>query len=176
MANRDKQAFQVFDCHKLGQEFCNWFYSRLNSQNPASGQERIAWEPEMFWDDVKFSFLHDDCFEEYIGDKCVNEKLLEMTKEQNLTFTPELDSDRFKCVNSRHGLVVVAVTGVISKNDYSTVFRQIFGLIKCPSTGKYKIKTINLRVQNMNPSCVPLIQYTTEQLQDFKIQSAQQYL
>ncbi|KAM4045690.1 uncharacterized protein ACNLHF_009543 [Anomaloglossus baeobatrachus] len=167
-----------FDCHKLGQEFCQWFFPLLNSQNSAHGEERLAWDhPHMFWNDAIFSIVYVNSKEQYTGDECVSSKLLEMTQKDKLIFTPTLDSKRFKCVNSRHGQVVVAVTGILSCTDTCSkvVFDQIFGLIKCPSTFKYKIKSMALKVYNMNSlnigqtSHVPPLQYSTEQLQDFNM-------
>ncbi|XP_073526908.1 uncharacterized protein [Phyllobates terribilis] len=178
VSKRDKQPFQLFDCHQLGQDFCNWFFSLLNCQNPDHGQERLAWDPLMFWNDVTLFFTNtnENSHERYNGDECVSSKLLEMMQKEKLIFTPVLDSERFKCVNSRHGLVVVAVTGIISCTDKgSNVFNQIFGLIKCPSTGNYKIKSMTLKLGNMNPLNsvpnfhVPPLEYTTEQLQDFQL-------
>ncbi|XP_077155524.1 uncharacterized protein LOC143817947 [Ranitomeya variabilis] len=176
VSKREKQPFQLFDCHKLGQDFCQWFFPLLNSQNPAHGQERLAWDPQMFWNDVTFLIRNENSLESYTGDECVNSKLFEMMQEEKLTFTPVLDSERFKCANSRHGLVVVAVTGIMSRTDKcSSVFNQIFGLIKCPSTDKYKIKSMNLKVDNMNYLSslhnvpVPPLEYTSEQLQDFHL-------
>ncbi|XP_044140451.1 circadian locomoter output cycles protein kaput-like [Bufo gargarizans] len=176
VTNRGKQPFPVFDCHELGQQFCQWFYSHLNAQNPSPGQEKPHWDPNILWKDVIFSIVHDNSFDKYTGDECVSSKLLEMTQYQKLTFTPIPDSKRLSCVNSKHGLVVVAVTGVITNSDNcSRVFNQIFGLIRCPSTGNYKIKSIYLRIDNWDPLIsghklhVPPLQYTTEQLQEYKI-------
>ncbi|XP_075710576.1 uncharacterized protein LOC142743575 isoform X2 [Rhinoderma darwinii] len=168
VVNRGKQLSQIFGCHELGVEFCKFFYSRLNSQNPSHGQERLDWGPNHFWDDAILSIYHGNSFEKYTGGECVSSKLLEMTQEQKLTFIPALDSERFKCVNSKHGLVVVAVTGVISSNNNNSgVFNQIFGLIKCPCTNNYKIKSMNLHFIEYKFQ-VPPLQYTTEQLQEFK--------
>ncbi|XP_040279191.1 uncharacterized protein LOC120994586 [Bufo bufo] len=176
VTNRGKQPFPVFDCHELGQQFCQWFYSQLNAQNPSPGQEKPHWDPNILWKDVIFSIVHDNSFDKYTGDECVSSKLLEMTQDQKLKFTPMPDSERLSCVNSKHGLVVVAVTGVITNSDNcSGVFNQIFGLIRCPSTGNYKIKSIYLRIDNWDPLIsghklqVPPLQYTTEQLQEYKI-------
>ncbi|XP_069800736.1 uncharacterized protein [Dendropsophus ebraccatus] len=171
VANRDKKPSQLFECYELGQEFCKWFYSRLNAQNPSHGQERLDWTTDMFWDEVKFVFVHGNNHEEYIGVECVSPKLLEMSQREKLTFTAKLDSERFKCVNSKHGLVVVAVTGVVSNNDnFSGIFSQKFGLIKCPSLGTYRIRSIYLEVDFIfdHNSHVPPLQYTTEELQEFK--------
>ncbi|XP_066457609.1 probable basic-leucine zipper transcription factor Q [Eleutherodactylus coqui] len=174
VTNRDKPPFHLFDCHELGQRFCEWFYNLLNSQTRSHEQERISWEPDMFWNDATFSFVDGISYERYSGNECVSSKLLEMAQQQKLTFTPRLDSERFKCVNSRHGLVMVAVTGIMINKDYcSRVFNQIFGLIKCPSSNTYKIKSIYLKVDNMSPLIskhgfhVPPLGYTTEELQDF---------
>lgn len=42
-----------FDPKILGQQFCQWFYQLLNSQNPSLGHQAQDWGPQHFWPDVK---------------------------------------------------------------------------------------------------------------------------
>lgn len=42
-----------FNPQTLGQQFCQWFYQLLNSQNPSLGHQPQDWGPQHFWPDVK---------------------------------------------------------------------------------------------------------------------------
>lgn len=42
-----------FNPQILGQQFCQWFYQLLNSQNPSLGHQPQDWGPQHFWPDVK---------------------------------------------------------------------------------------------------------------------------
>lgn len=46
-----------FDPVVLGQQFCQWFFQLLNSQNPSLGQQPQDWGPQHFWPDVKLRLL-----------------------------------------------------------------------------------------------------------------------
>lgn len=46
-----------FDPLALGQQFCQWFFQLLNSQNPSLGQQPQDWGPQHFWPDVKLRLL-----------------------------------------------------------------------------------------------------------------------
>ncbi len=46
-----------FDPLVLGQQFCQWFFQLLNSQNPSLGQQPQDWGPQHFWPDVKLRLL-----------------------------------------------------------------------------------------------------------------------
>lgn len=46
-----------FDPMVLGQQFCQWFFQLLNSQNPSLGQQPQDWGPQHFWPDVKLRLL-----------------------------------------------------------------------------------------------------------------------
>lgn len=46
-----------FDPMVLSQQFCQWFFQLLNSQNPSLGQQPQDWGPQHFWPDVKLRLL-----------------------------------------------------------------------------------------------------------------------
>lgn len=46
-----------FDPLALGQQFCQWFFKLLNSQNPSLGQQPQEWGPQHFFPDVKLRLL-----------------------------------------------------------------------------------------------------------------------
>lgn len=53
----DSSAEVGFDPLVLGQQFCQWFFQLLNSQNPLLGQQPQNWGPQHFWPDVKLHLL-----------------------------------------------------------------------------------------------------------------------
>lgn len=55
--SRDMKGDVGFDPLVLGQQFCQWFFQLLNSQNPSLGQQPQDWGPQHFWPDVKLRLL-----------------------------------------------------------------------------------------------------------------------
>lgn len=53
----NKVAEVGFDPLALGQQFCQWFFQLLNSQNPSLGMQPQDWGPQHFWPDVKLRLL-----------------------------------------------------------------------------------------------------------------------
>ena len=53
----DVKTAASFDPLVLGQQFCQWFFQLLNSQNPSLGQQPQDWGPQHFWPDVKLHLL-----------------------------------------------------------------------------------------------------------------------
>ncbi|XP_020666741.2 uncharacterized protein C3orf38 homolog [Pogona vitticeps] len=172
----DKESNE--ECHSLGEEFCQWFFGMLNSQNPQFGQPLEEWGPQHFWDDVKLKFCYNASkqnIEEYVGAELVSLRLLSLVKEEFLFLNPNLDAGGLKCAVSKYGLVVVAVAGTVHRNTCCLgVFEQIFGLIRCPfreNTWKIKVTQLNIVGQNaMEPGTQverPCIKYEQEELQEF---------
>ncbi|KAH0624954.1 hypothetical protein JD844_032907 [Phrynosoma platyrhinos] len=168
------------ECHNLGEEFCQWFFEILNSQNPLIGQSQDEWGPQHFWDDVILKFCYNTSeqnIEEYLGAELVSLRLLSLVREEYLFLNPNLNAGGLRCTVSRHGLVVVAVAGTVHRNTCCLgVFEQIFGLIRCPfRENTWKIKFVNLKIvgQNaMEPGTEierPCIKYEQEELQEFYV-------
>lgn len=55
--SRDMKTEVGFEPLVLGQQFCQWFFQLLNSQNPLLGQQPQDWGPQHFWPDVKLHLL-----------------------------------------------------------------------------------------------------------------------
>ncbi|XP_012879600.1 PREDICTED: uncharacterized protein C3orf38 homolog [Dipodomys ordii] len=146
----DKKAEKV-DFRRLGEEFCQWFFELLNSQNPFLGPPQDEWGPQHFWHDVKLRFHYNTSEQnviDYHGAELVSLRLLSLVKEEFLFLNPNLESHGLKCASSPHGLVMVGVAGTVHRgNSCLGIFEQIFGLIRCPFVeNTWKIKFINLRI------------------------------
>lgn len=174
----DKQNDE--ECHSLGEEFCQWFFGMLNSQNPQFGQSPEEWGPHHFWEDAKLKFSYNASkqnIEEYVGAELVSLRLLSLVKDEYLFLNPNLDAGGLKCTISQHGLVIVAVAGTVHRNTCCLgVFEQIFGLIRCPfreNTWKIKFAHLNIVGQNaMEPGTQverPCIKYEQEELQEIYV-------
>ncbi|XP_027268234.1 uncharacterized protein C3orf38 homolog isoform X2 [Cricetulus griseus] len=149
-AKEDKEAEKV-DFRRLGEEFCQWFFELLNSQNPFLGPPQDEWGPQHFWNDVKLRFYYSTTEQnviDYHGAEIVSLRLLSLVKEEFLFLSPNLDSQGLKCASSPHGLVMVGVAGTVHRgNTCLGIFEQIFGLIRSPFVeNTWKIKFINLRI------------------------------
>ncbi|KAK9402246.1 putative protein C3orf38 like [Crotalus adamanteus] len=58
------------ECHNLAEEFCQWYFRILNSQNPLIGEPQEEWGPQHFWGDVTLKFCYNTSeqnMEEYSG-------------------------------------------------------------------------------------------------------------
>ncbi|CAM5077227.1 unnamed protein product [Natator depressus] len=151
---RQKQQ-EENDWHRLGREFCQWFFELLNSQHPLGRQSKEQWGPQHFWEDVKLKFCYNTLeknMEEYVGAELVSLRLLSLVKEEYLLLNPNLGAGGLKCVISPHGLVVVAVAGTVHRGNICLgIFEQIFGLIRCPvRENTWKIKLVNLKIVGEN--------------------------
>ncbi|XP_074140908.1 LOW QUALITY PROTEIN: uncharacterized protein C3orf38 homolog [Sminthopsis crassicaudata] len=152
---REKNPEQFDDCYKLGEEFCQWFFELLNSQNPFFRPPQEKWGPQHFWVDVKLKFCYNTSEQnvmDYHGSELVSLRLLSLVKEEFLFLNLNLDCNRLKCVSSPHGLVVVAVTGTVHRGSMCLgIFEQVFGLIRSPFlVNTWKIKFVNLSIVGKN--------------------------
>lgn len=163
-----------FDPQVLGQQFCQWFFNLLNSQNPTLGQEPQNWGPQHFWPDVKLRLLSRACgqqMEEFLGAELVNLRLLALTQEERLLLSPNLEPHGFRALSSPHGLVLVAVAGTIHRDAACLgIFEQIFGLIRSPMDNNWKIKFINLKILGQDAISekgvsAPTLTYNSSELQ-----------
>ncbi|CAN2387666.1 apoptotic process [Pristimantis euphronides] len=150
----DEEPPEPLDCQLLGEQFCGWFYSLLNSQNPSFGQEKGNWGPQHFWENAALKLAYratEQAVEEHDGAQMASLRLLALTRDERLLFNPSMDSRGLKCVRSPHGLVVVAVAGTIHRdNVYLGIFEEIFGLVRCPVGKNWKIKNVDLKILGQN--------------------------
>ncbi|XP_028993672.1 uncharacterized protein C3orf38 homolog [Betta splendens] len=159
----------------LGQQFCQWFFQLLNSQNPLLGQQPESWGPQHFWPDVKLHLLSrtgTEQTEEFLGSELVSLRLLALTKEEHLLFSPNLDPRGLRALASPHGLVLVAIAGTIHRETACLgIFEEIFGLIRSPlENNSWKIKFINLKIKGQDALggtevAAPVLNYNSSELQ-----------
>ncbi|XP_053561177.1 uncharacterized protein C3orf38-like [Bombina bombina] len=156
----------------LGYQFCQWFFQLLNSQNSSSGEKRDDWGPQHFWENSVFKIQNktNGHIEEYNDPIVISMRLLALVKEEKVLFHPQLDPSGLKCAMNSHEMVVVTVAGTVQKNnDCLGIFEQIFGLIRCPLSNKWKIQFCNLNILGSGTSVQhqPSIKYQTEELKMF---------
>ncbi|CAB1454633.1 unnamed protein product [Pleuronectes platessa] len=164
-----------FDPQVLGQQFCQWFFQLLNSQNPSLGQAPQDWGPQHFWPDVKLRLLAragSVQMEEFLGAELVSLRLLALTKEERLLLSPNLEPLGLRTLASPHGMVLVAVAGTIHRDSNCLgIFEQIFGLIRIPlENNSWKIKFVNLKIRGQEAlggteATAPALTYNSTELQ-----------
>ncbi|XP_042369831.1 uncharacterized protein C3orf38-like [Plectropomus leopardus] len=171
----DVKAEVGFDPQVLGQQFCQWFFQLLNSQNPSPDQSPQDWGPQHFWPDVKLRLLSiagSQQMEEFLGAELVSLRLLALTKEERLLLSPNLEPHGLRTLASPHGLVLVAVAGTIHRDGTCLgIFEQIFGLIRSPEeNNSWKIKCVNLKIRGQDALggtevVAPALSYNSSELQ-----------
>ncbi|XP_015239308.1 uncharacterized protein C3orf38 homolog [Cyprinodon tularosa] len=164
-----------FDPLTLGQQFCQWFFQILNSQNPSLSQQPQEWGPQHFWPDVKLRLLSratTEQMEEFLGAELVSLRLLALTSAERLLFSPNLDLNGLRALASPHGLVLVGVAGTIHREQTCLgIFEQIFGLIRSPlNENSWKIKFVNLKIRGQDAIggtdlAAPALNYNSSELQ-----------
>ncbi|KAM3849921.1 uncharacterized protein C3orf38 homolog [Diretmus argenteus] len=143
------------DLLALGQQFVQWFFQLLNSQNPSLGQTPQDWGPQHFWPDVKLHLLSSadgQQVEEFQGAQLVSLRLQALARDEQLLFSPNLEPRGLRALASPHGLVLVAVAGTIHRDAVCLgVYEQIFGLIRSPlDNNSWKIKFANLKIRGQD--------------------------
>ncbi|XP_051815407.1 uncharacterized protein C3orf38 homolog [Acanthochromis polyacanthus] len=85
--------------------------------------------------------------EEFLGAELVSLRLLALSRDERLLFSPNPEPCGLKALASPHGLVLVAVAGTIHRDEVCLgIFEQIFGLIRSPlDNNSWKIKSVNLK-------------------------------
>lgn len=160
------------DLTALGKQFCQWFFSLLNSQNPTHGQVLQEWGPQHFWPDVRLNLLlytGEQRVDEFNGAELVSQRLYALVGQERLSFCPNLEGFGLKCISSSHGLVLVAVAGTIHRdNAFLGIFDQVFGLIRSPQDNNHwKIKFVNVKVKSQSDFSerqLPIITYNSSEL------------
>ncbi|XP_040005294.1 uncharacterized protein C3orf38 homolog [Xiphias gladius] len=171
----DLKAEVGFDPQVLGQQFCQWFFQLLNSQNPSLGQQPQDWGPQHFWPDVKLCLVSragSEQMADFLGAELVSLRLLALTREERLLFSPNLEPHGLRALASPHGLVLVAVAGTIHRDAACLgIFEQIFGLIRSPlENNSWKIKFVNLKIRGQDALggtevVAPALSYNSSELQ-----------
>lgn len=171
----DVKAEVGFDPQVMGQQFCQWFFQLLNSHNPSLGQPPQDWGPQHFWSDVKLCLLSkagSGQMDDFLGAELVSLRLLALTSEERLLFSPNLQPHGLRTLASPHGLVLVAVAGTIHRDGVCLgIFEQIFGLIRSPlENNSWKIKFVNLKIRGQDAlggteMVAPALSYNSTELQ-----------
>ncbi|XP_029967957.1 uncharacterized protein C3orf38 homolog [Salarias fasciatus] len=164
-----------FDPLTLGHQFCLWFFQLLNSQNPTLNQQPQDWGTQHFWPDVKlclFARAGSEQMEDFLGAELVSLRLLALSREERLVFSPNLEPQGLKALASPHGLVIVAVAGTIHRDSNCLgIFEQVFGLIRSPlMNNNWKIKFIKLKIRGLDALggtgvAAPALNYSSTDLQ-----------
>ncbi|AWP12926.1 DUF4518 domain containing protein [Scophthalmus maximus] len=164
-----------FDPQVLGQQFCQWFFQLLNSQNPSLGQQPQDWGPQHFWPDVKLRLLSragSEQMDEFLGAELVSLRLLALPRAERLLLCPNLEPHGLRTLASPHGLVLVAVAGTIHRDAACLgIFELIFGLIRSPlENNTWKIKFVNLKIRGQDAVegsevAAPALSYNSSELQ-----------
>ncbi|XP_029980978.1 uncharacterized protein C3orf38 homolog [Sphaeramia orbicularis] len=175
LESADMKSDAGFDPQVLGQQFCQWFFHILNSQNPSLGQQPEDWGPQHFWPDVKLRLLSragSEQMDEFLGSELVSLRLLSLTREERLLLSPNLEPHGLRTLCSPHGLVLVAVAGTIHRDSACLgIFEQIFGLVRSPlEKNTWKIKFINLKIRGQDALggtevAAPALTYNSSELQ-----------
>ncbi|XP_078088970.1 uncharacterized protein C3orf38 homolog [Mustelus asterias] len=144
-----------FDCQVIGEEFCQWFFVLLNSQNPSFGRQPEEWGPQHFWEDAILQFAYsvkEHHTEHHQSSVMVSQRLLSLVKDEQLLFNPNIGQNGMRCVTSPHGIVAIAVAGTIHKNIQCLgIFEQLFGLVRTPvGRSNWKIKYVNLQMKALS--------------------------
>ncbi|CAM4606370.1 unnamed protein product [Leuciscus chuanchicus] len=171
----DEVGDGLSDLAALGKQFCQWFYSLLNSQNPSQGPPVQDWGPQHFWEDARLRLLlctGEQRLDEFNGAQMVSQRLHALAGEERLLFCPNLEGYGLKCISSAHGLVVVAVAGTIHRDNACLgIFEQVFGLIRSPmDNNRWKIKYVYIKVEAQSAITerpLPLVTYDSKELLRF---------
>ncbi|KAG1945262.1 hypothetical protein F2P79_014007 [Pimephales promelas] len=172
---KDEVGDGLSDLAALGKQFCQWFFSLLNSQNPSQGPPVQDWGPQHFWEDVRLRLLlctGEQRVDEFNGAQMVSQRLHALAGEERLLFCPNLEGSGLKYVSSPHGLVVVAVAGTIHRDNACLgIFEQVFGLIRSPmDDNRWKIKYVYIKVEAQGAITerqLPCITYDSKELLRF---------
>lgn len=110
--------------------------------------------------------------EEFLGAELVHLRLLALTREERLFFSPNLEAQGLKVQDSPHGLVVVAVAGTIHRDQaWLGIFEQIFGLVRSPLENEsWKIRFVDLKIKPQDAldgtgTSAPALTYSSGELQ-----------
>ncbi len=160
------------DLPALGKQFCQWFFSLLNSQNPTQGQPAQDWGSQHFWQDVRLRLLlctGEQHVDEFNGAELVSQRLHAFAGQEHLLFCPNMEGQGLKCISSAHGLVLVAIAGTIHRDNACLgIFEKVFGLIRSPmDRNRWKVKFMNMKVESQSDITdrqLPVITYNSKEL------------
>ncbi|XP_071994628.1 uncharacterized protein C3orf38-like isoform X2 [Engystomops pustulosus] len=149
-AQEEEDASRLWpvDCEKFSREFCEWFFTLLNSQHPSSKTQLKGWGPQHLLGKAILQLSYMSDVKKYNGPRNASSRLLALVQEEKLFFQPNINSNGAKCERSPEGMVVVTVDGTIFRNNsYLGTFHQVFEVVGQSRTKKWKIRYVDLKIQ-----------------------------
>ncbi|XP_069801683.1 uncharacterized protein C3orf38 homolog [Dendropsophus ebraccatus] len=132
----------------IKKEFCYWFYVILPRQIQELPQPSSTFASNCFSDNVDL-----ECTYTIDGLNRLKSTGLKMTiwvlygifKEENLSFSPNLDYGGLQSQMDRYGILTVEVSGTVHKgNSCIGRFEHTFELVRSPTKGTFEIKSAKL--------------------------------
>ncbi|XP_040279190.1 uncharacterized protein LOC120994584 isoform X3 [Bufo bufo] len=137
------------DCEKFTRDFCEWYYSLLNSQNASSGPHKKNWGPQHFLENAVLHLTYMSSRGKYKGGRSVSACLLALVQEDKFCFQPNITSRKVKCERSPKGVVVVVVYGTLFRNkSFVGTFDQVFEVVGNLRNNNWKIQFTDLKIIN----------------------------
>ncbi|KAG8590767.1 hypothetical protein GDO81_006889 [Engystomops pustulosus] len=144
----DASRLWPVDCEKFAMEFCEWFFTLLNSQHPSSKTQLKGWGPQHFLGKAILQLSYMSDVKKYNGPRNASSRLLALVQEEKLFLQPNINSNGAKCERSPEVMVVVTVDGTIFRNNsYLGTFHQVFEVVGQSRTKKWKIRYVDLKIQ-----------------------------
>ncbi|XP_077150205.1 uncharacterized protein C3orf38-like isoform X2 [Ranitomeya variabilis] len=136
---------------QLGRRICEWFYCKLPIQIHDTHPPFNKLASYYFTENVQLQCIYNIDGQNRIhctGCKIIVWVLSGIFKEENLRFSPNLEGGGLKTEQDKYGIVTVEVSGTVHKdNSYIGIFDHTFTAVRCPSTGTYRIKSVELKME-----------------------------
>jgi hypothetical protein len=155
-AKRDTEACYI---DELAHQFTQWFYAMLNHQGTQLGVGH-------FWQDCNMQLVLNSemgCYQTEVKSSAANvvQVICNTKTQHNLYFSPNLSHGGVKGKADDYGLVMVVASGTLHQPGRCVgVFEQLFGLVRDPFAGNWKIKHTKLHLKTCGgwlpvdlPSC-----------------------
>ncbi|KAM4048656.1 uncharacterized protein C3orf38-like [Anomaloglossus baeobatrachus] len=134
----------------VGRSICEWFYYTLPREINDTDQPFIKLALRYFMENVQLQCIYNiegqnkvDC----VGLKMIIWVLSGIFKEENLRFSPNFEGGGLKTEMDRYGILTVEMSGTVHKdNSYIGIFDHTFTAVRCPNTGGFRIKSVQLKM------------------------------
>lgn len=137
---------------KLSVQFLIWFFDSLHKLTNFGSHH--------FWPDCRFyiciktppNIVKEECLQ---NADSVAQAFCNFIIQDQLYFNPNISKEAIKCEQERHGLIKIAVGGVVHRNNNCIgVFDFFFGLVQDPKfNNNWKIKIVKLESQVGSHGC-----------------------
>ncbi|XP_073524303.1 uncharacterized protein C3orf38-like [Phyllobates terribilis] len=137
--------------YQIGRSICEWFYYKLPNQIRDTHEPFNELASCYFMENVQLQCIYNkegqnrvDC----TGRKIIVWVLSGIFKEENLSFSPNVECGGLKIELDKYGILTVEVSGTVHKdNSYIGIFDHTFTAVRCPSDGQFRIKSVELKVE-----------------------------